>query len=134
MPYAYFVIMYGIKDKKLILCVLKYMKKLPLFAFFSLLSMATIADPWLPETGYTTVTNLYPAWNDLSFMVADGNADYSTCDGGKRYAVRIDHPNYQVLSSAIMMAFVANKPIRFNLMTDAPKSCSYPINRALIGQ
>lgn len=87
------------------------MKLLTLFTLLSFLSASIIADPWVPESGYTKITNLYPAWNDLSFMVANGNADYSTCDDGKRFSVRIDHPNYQVLSSAIMMAFVANKPI-----------------------
>ena len=66
-------------------------------------------------------------------MVADGNADYSTCDGGKRFHVNIDDIQDQILASSIMMAYTANKRIRINIngVSEEPK-CGFPINRAII--
>ncbi len=90
------------------------------------------ADPWHPETGWMKVTHLYPANGGLAFMVSVPNSELSLCDGGRRFIVRLDHENYQVLASTILLAYSMGKDIRMNLNDQELPNCDPSINRLVV--
>lgn len=94
-----------------------------------LLSPFCIADPW---HGYTKVTHLYPSHDGYFFFVKDGLPSQSTCDNGRRFYVALDHPNYQALVSALMVAYTADVRVRFNINGRVEPDCAASINRLML--
>ena len=103
------------------------MKKLLLFLSF--LSSAALADPW---SGWTKITHLYPHSGGLTFLSEYANTDISSCDHGKRFQIHKSHPNYEMLSSILIAAFMGNKEVFFNIDSNQSKTCTPTINRFMV--
>lgn len=95
-----------------------------LFAFTTFVN----AGSW---SSTVNVTKLYPYNGGLIFNTDYVNTNISTCDNGTRYSISIDHPNYQVLASAMMAAFMAGNKVVFNINDQNP-SCMPTINRFMV--
>lgn len=92
---------------------------------FCLIGGLAQAETW---SDITHVTQLYPYAGGLIFTTDYANESLSSCNEGKRFSISIDHPNYQVMVSAMMTAYVAGKSIQFNVDSQ-PKTCMPTINR-----
>jgi hypothetical protein len=87
------------------------------------------ADPW---STITKITNLYPYNSGLAFMTGYKNESLSSCDGGTRFSISKIHPNYEVMISSMMAAFMADKAIKFNIHSGQSKNCHPTIDRFVI--
>ncbi|TVZ37845.1 hypothetical protein P886_2191 [Alteromonadaceae bacterium 2753L.S.0a.02] len=102
------------------------MKKVVLLLILFLKAGQVSADPW---SGTTRIKWLYPSADGLIFISEYANPDISSCENGSRYLIPLNHPNYNVLASALIAAFMAEKSISFNIDSDQPRSCIPTINR-----
>lgn len=105
------------------------MKKLIMITMLIFINFAN-ADPW---HGYTKITHLYPSNDGMIFMVEDPLPEFSACDDGKRFLISINHPNYDVMVSSLLLAYSVGKSIRINLNTISNTTCSPSINRFIFG-
>lgn len=65
-------------------------------------------------------------------MTTYANTELSLCDGGKRFVITKSHPNYEVLVSTMLAAFMSDKEISFNIDSGQQPTCSPTINRFLL--
>ena len=90
------------------------------------LTIAHAGERW---SSTTAISWLYPRTDGLALKTKDHkDLSSSTCDGGRRFMVDIDHENYEVMSSALMTAFAAGKKIKF-YYTEGLRQCTVPIIR-----
>jgi len=89
------------------------------------------ADPW---SGNATINTLYPTTDGLTFMTSYVNTELSLCDGGKRFKIAKTHPNYDVMVSTMISAFMSGKEISFNIESGQQPSCAPAINRFLLSK
>ena len=107
---------------------MKYLKHIILVLCMTYVSVA-YADPW---SGYTNITGLYPYVGGLIFNTEYANQELSTCDNGHRFQIAIDHPNYQLMSSALLAAFISGKQVNFNIESGQQPTCQPKINRFMV--
>jgi len=104
------------------------------FIVFSILVMVanfSYADPW---SGWTKVSYIYPYSAGLNIITQYKNTELSSCDNGGRFFLPKTNANYQVLSSAIIAAFIAGKEINFNIDGEGitQPTCSPTLNRLMV--
>jgi hypothetical protein len=91
-------------------------------AFFSI---SVNAYPW---SGSVEITQVYPYADGLIFITPYTNTEVSTCDGGRRFSISKSHPNYDVMVSTMLAAFVGGKRISFYI-NSGQNTCAPTINR-----
>jgi len=92
-------------------------------------SSAVYADPW---STVSKITSLYPYSDGMIFRTGYKNESISSCDGGVRFSISKAHPNYDVMVSSMMAAFMADKKIKFYIDSGQSKVCEPTINRFMI--
>lgn len=90
-----------------------------------------IAATW-KDSPYVEITKLYPYDGGLIFYTSHSDTTVSSCDGGTRFAIFDSSPNYQVKTSMLMAAFMANKKILFRYDSDQTKRCEASANRFIV--
>jgi hypothetical protein len=107
------------------------MKKGGFAVLLLILSSTCFADPW---SGWTKILILYPHSSGINIITEYKNTDLSSCDGGGRFLLSNNHPNYNALASALIAAFTAEKQVHLNI--DGEKLtqpvCSPTINRFMV--
>lgn len=88
-------------------------------------SEAIWAEPW---STLTNVIEVYPNTTGLVFVTSYANTQISTCDNGKRFSISKDHPNYDVMASAMLAAFMAGEKIVFHIES-GQNGCQPTIDR-----
>ncbi|WP_341660213.1 hypothetical protein [Vibrio sp.] len=88
--------------------------------FLLTFSCAVNAGPW---SGEAKIRSLYPATGGLIFFTDYKDESISSCDGGTRFVISKDHPNYQVMVSSMMAAFVADLKIKFFIEPGQTRKC-----------
>ena len=105
------------------------MKKIFTFVLLVVSSSLAIADTW---TNPSKINRIYPTDVGLNIVLEDyANKNLSSCNNGQRYLVPIDHPNYEVYASAMMMAFVSGKKVYMFIKNQA-LDCSLTIDRFMV--
>lgn len=94
-----------------------------------MVSSSVIADPWHE---YTNIEQLYPSFDGYYFIVGTPLTSQSACDNGKRFHIKLDHPNYDALVSSLMFAHATGKKIRMNIDGNSTPQCSASVNRFTI--
>lgn len=89
---------------------------------------AAQAEFW---SGQTKVTKVYPYNDGLIFFTQYANTEVSTCDRGTRFSISKSHPNYEVMVSTLLAAFMSDKSLTMNVASTAP-SCMPTINRFIV--
>lgn len=98
-----------------------------LFLLFCLPAGAGATEVWSDQT---VITALYPTSDTLLFNT-EYSSPQSTCDSGRRFAISMSNPNYDVLASALLAAFYSGKTIRMNFAETGPR-CAVTVNRFLV--
>ncbi|NAW88729.1 hypothetical protein [Photobacterium halotolerans] len=83
----------------------------------------------------TRISWIYPTDRGLVFSTQDySNKELSNCDYGTRFIIPSDTDNYEVKSSSLIAAFVADKKIRINIDGEKLSSSIYEpsINRFIV--
>jgi len=108
----------------------KNIKRTLLLVIGLTLSTLSSADPWLTAN----VAQLYPSVDGYVFMTSNGNSEFSSCSGGKRFKVALDHPNYDALVGTLLLAFSTDSTIKINIDGEQYTSpvCAPTINRLLM--
>src|SRR5690606_11605535 len=103
------------------------MKEIAMFfiIFFLIFSTAATAEPWSEMADVTTV---YPHTEALIFVTTYVNTQISTCDNGRRFSISKDHPNYDVMVSTMLAAFMGSKRITFHIESNQ-QDCQPTIDR-----
>ena len=84
------------------------------------------AEQW---TGYTKITRLYPvSENEFLFNTEYANSNLSTCEGGTRFRVGGDHPNYETMVRSLQATFLTGKSVTLHVKYDIG-SCAATIDR-----
>ncbi len=65
-------------------------------------------------------------------MTSYKNTGISTCNVGTRFSIDKSHPNYTILVSSMIAAFMSGKEINFNITSGQQPTCAPVINRFLI--
>ena len=94
------------------------------------LSTLSSADPWLTAK----ITHLYPSSDGYVFLMTNGNSEFGSCDGGKRFKVALNHPNYDALVSSLLLAYSTDSTIKINIDGEKYTSptCAPTINRLIM--
>ncbi len=92
-------------------------------------SGAVFADPWSEQA---KITMLYPYDEGLIFVTSYKNPEISTCNDGARFSINKSHPNYTILVSSMIAAFMSGKEIKFNITSGQQPTCKPVINRFAI--
>ncbi|MBW8184269.1 hypothetical protein [Shewanella nanhaiensis] len=79
----------------------------------------------------TKITKVYPYTDGLIFFTEYRNSDVSTCDGGTRFSIDKSHPNYEVMVSTLLAAFMSDKTMTMNV-SSTTRACAPHINRFLV--
>lgn len=108
---------------------IKVMRKILVGLFVLVASVTVNADPW---SGKTKITTIYPSVDKLTFTSEYNNTEISACDNGHRFSIPMSHPNYDVLASSLISAFMADKSINFNIDSRQDLNCSPTINRLYV--
>jgi hypothetical protein len=82
-------------------------------------------------SGYTRVTNLYPAASGLAFNTVYANPGLSSCDSHNRWVIASTTANYQTLVASLIAAFMSGKEVDMNIAA-YPVSCTGRVNRFVI--
>src|SRR5690606_3189624 len=104
------------------------MKKINAIILLSILLMfskVVSAEPW---STLTNVVEVYPNTTELVFVTSYANTHISTCDNGRRFSISKDHPNYDVMASAMLAAFMAGEKIVFHIES-GQNGCQPTIDR-----
>jgi len=104
--------------------LIKY--KILIISLLACMALNVYSDPW---SGTSEIMWVYPTTDGLAFITSYKNEGISSCDNGARYMISSKHPNYNVLSSALLAAFFSDKKISFNIDSGQEKTCSPTINR-----
>ena len=104
---------------------MKKIKKMVLLSIFLMFSKVVSAEPW---STLTNVIEVYPNTVGLVFVTSYANTQISTCDNGKRFSISKDHPNYDVMASAMLAAFMADEKIVFHIES-GQNGCQPTIDR-----
>lgn len=99
--------------------------KFILLSMCLVLSKVVSAEPW---STLTNVIEVYPNTAGLVFVTSYANTQISTCDNGKRFSISKDHPNYDVMASAMLAAFMADEKIVFHIES-GQNGCQPTIDR-----
>ncbi|MCF6337515.1 MAG: hypothetical protein L3J84_06130 [Gammaproteobacteria bacterium] len=92
-------------------------------------SGVVFADPW---SGRVEITHLYPYSDGLTFITNYENTEISTCANGARFSINKSHPNYTILVSSMIAAFMSGKKINFKISSGQQPSCEPEIDRFFI--
>ncbi|GLX85932.1 hypothetical protein tloyanaT_21840 [Thalassotalea loyana] len=103
-------------------------KILSLFSF-GFLSCSVQCGTWVNNV---KIEALYPTTAGLVFIVDAPNLSLSNCDGGRRYIIPMSHPNYDVLSSSLLLAFSMDKDTNINVDDVESPICQPTINRIYV--
>ena len=101
-------------------------KKLLISVLLSMSAGFSYADPW---HGFTTIEKLYPSFDGYFFLVNDPLTSHSSCDGGRRFHIKLDHPNYDAMVSSLLLAYSTKTKINMNVDGSGSPNCSASINR-----
>ncbi|GAA4877768.1 hypothetical protein GCM10023333_08780 [Ferrimonas pelagia] len=82
-------------------------------------------------SGFVQLGHLYPSREGLTFTSSHTD-DISTCDNGRRFIILIEHPNYQVMSSTLLTAWLVDANVSLNYKTNIEPLCGVPINRIIV--
>jgi hypothetical protein len=109
-------------------------KRAVVVASFAALLSGVASNAWSAEfwTPVTRITTLYPASGALHLLTEYGNTTLSACDSGRRWTIDATHDNYNVLSAAMMAAFMAGKQVQLNITVASPTPCGGTINRFMV--
>lgn len=104
---------------------MKKINTMVLLSVVLMFSKALSAEPW---STLTNVIEVYPNAAGLVFVTSYVNAQISTCDNGKRFSISKDHPNYEVMVSTMLAAFMAGEKIVFHIES-GQNGCQPTIDR-----
>lgn len=93
-------------------------------------SLSAQAEVWSTAT---RIVSVYPTSNEYLFVTEYKNTAYSTCDGGGRWAISRNYPNYAAMVASLLTAFAADKQIAI-VIEELPPSCQGVVNRFTVLQ
>lgn len=93
-------------------------------------SVSASAEVWSTPTRIVAV---YPTSNEYLFVTEYKNTAYSTCDGGGRWAISRNYPNYAAMVASLLAAFAADKQIAMAI-DELPPACQGTVNRFTVSQ
>ncbi|MCS4306759.1 hypothetical protein M2404_001084 [Rheinheimera pacifica] len=96
-------------------------------AFFPESVFATI------NSGWTKIRYIYPTGTGMLFVTEYKNTELSTCDGGSRFLLNINHPDYPTQVSALIAAFIAQKDVNL-FIVEQPPACHALVDRFMVGR
>ena len=79
-----------------------------------------------------TLSYVYPTTGGYTITFNTGSNPISTCNGGKRYAVALSHPNYDAVVSTILAAHVSKEPVRIYVDDTQSPTCAPLISGVLV--
>ncbi|MEI8594379.1 hypothetical protein [Photobacterium sp. Hal280] len=95
-------------------------------------SLPLKADPW---SDTTRINWIYPTASGLIFATQDySNKELSNCDNGHRFIIPRSTDNYEVMSSSMIAAFMADKRVKINIDGESLSGavCEPSINRFIV--
>lgn len=96
-------------------------------SLLTLLSFNAFASQESAETHYVhgpyAVSKYRVSTKQITFFLKGANAARSTCNGN-RFKVSLNDPNYETKKTAILSAFMAQKPVTVHLKFGSPVGCA----------
>ena len=77
---------------------------------------------------------VYPQPNAFYIKYDNASHPISTCNSGRRFAVALDHPNYDAIVSTILMAYQSGKKLRVYFSDTQPPACGATVDAVLVNE